>query len=93
MGESWWVGIASLCEGTLHDATTAAAIGDHRDPVQREEDSHQLVGPAGRAVVEAGNDTPDSKGDRQSGQAGSPPGQLGALAGEVRAAGRVGDLG
>ena len=40
MGEPGWVGIASLCEGTLHYATTAAAIGDHRDPVHREEDSH-----------------------------------------------------
>src|SRR6185437_172967 len=75
-------------ERSLDRALTIEAVADEEGPDQAETSAGDRVRPAGH-VADAGDDLAEADADGQRGQAGAPPGEIGPLVGEPRAASGV----
>ena len=79
--------------GLIDSPGADAAVPDQRDPVEGEADADHGVGPLRRPLAQVGYQLADRERNRQRREAGSPPGELGALVGERGAPSIAGQFG
>ena len=83
------VGKSTLRNGPRYGGPAEVPVPEQCDAVERERHPEQCVGPHDRAVVERRDEPADCNRDRECRKSGSPPCQLGALAGKLCLSSRV----